>query len=171
MRKIKLNERDLHRIVKRTINEKQELKEGLNCSDFGAQDCTIDCCRDREGGDGIGRKMGSIVGCTTGGACAPFDACADGTSSCVDSVRRPNDWAIDAEREMETINESQLTRIIKRTINERRVADEELYNGKVIVCVKGGCYDWNKTSDSIQCSSHGGNYECFKGVRGCRNNC
>ena len=99
---IAVGESELINIIKKVINEKQELKEALNCNDFGAQDCTIDCCRDREGGDGIGRKMSSIAGCTTGGPCTPFDACADGTSSCVGSVRRPNDVANDAEREIDT---------------------------------------------------------------------
>ena len=69
------------------------------------------------------------------------------------------------------LNESELQRIIRRVINEKRKVDVETVTEKVIVCVKGGCYDWNKTSDSIQCSSHGGDYECFDSVRKCKDNC
>ena len=70
------------------------------------------------------------------------------------------------------LKESDLIRLVKKTINEkRRERDVEAVTEKVVVCVKGGCYDWNKTSDSIQCSSHGGDYECFDSVRKCKNNC
>tara|TARA_R110000737_G_scaffold136079_1_gene167027 strand:+ start:91 stop:315 length:225 start_codon:yes stop_codon:yes gene_type:complete len=69
------------------------------------------------------------------------------------------------------LNESELQRIIRRVINEKRKVDVETVTEKVIVCVKGGCYDWNKTSDSIQCSSNGGNYECFDSVRKCKGKC
>tara|TARA_R110000737_G_scaffold55736_1_gene79356 strand:- start:488 stop:1006 length:519 start_codon:yes stop_codon:yes gene_type:complete len=172
MSRIKLTEKKLTSIIKRTLNESQLITE---------EKCNVRCkyshdvCPD---GDDSGAKSWNAhgsVGMYGSSNCSEF-----GYSACATHCGTPGMVTPDGGDEIKkitrrTINESQLINIVKRAINERREGDKEYSVDRPHVCVKGDCYK-RKDAPGVSCNSGydsgwGQGGKCFKSGRACRKNC
>ena len=190
-------ERKLRKIIKRTLNESELLLERPECSAQYNNPYTGEnvaqcgkgktCARaeyswEMECQD-MNRTMGFVE--PTGGSdddCCLFwnavgDFCVERDPDCEDdaTVKPLGPGQVVPFKVRGIPMESKIKNLIHKVINERRDTDVEAETGKTYVCVKGGCYDWDKTSDAVQCEGYGGQgdteYPCFNSKRKCKKNC